>query len=713
MFSQKANIASILIVTFVLAYALSPLGISTQKRSPTFGSIVPQSGQYVVKDDYLWKYTSPQGMVENSGYDSYAKDGLTFKIYGWKYSASVSDSSNTLSITPINGGAAPSDMSKGQQISLVWTLTPMSVLFSNSITWPSGKDTGLTVYHLLENGVLDVYYANAPSGVSFQLSSTSAPTQVSSSIYQTGSIRIRVVVGSVSLSGNTIAISPSSGTLQFIVYSRNIFDNAQIDELGALKNPSPGEVVESSGFAKEKSLRIQISKINLDKYIAIDPQTPVDKGMLIRDGAMYVTDSSGSTDGGWAAMQFVASIAKSGALTFRDFAYSFGNVFGSQTFNFYLNTPRGTMTFWSVGRITQPYSIYYYPNTDVHVFYFPETQVDGAEDGFMTNTITTKVVYAFQDSTKTMITAENFKANADLYHTSVSGNSVDPGWRHYLLAPSDVTAILTHSGTWSTINSPRNSGSYTYSSGDAGYVVGAYSRYFLMKRLWRGYWESAQDLLPSYISFSTNNYIFGFMKGVSGITPAGSTITVNHVVKLDSTSDIPSYSDAQAAYQKFSIQSPTVDGMIDLSNSDANTNADWDIGSYQNEPRIFYMSSTPPTTTITTATTTATPAPPSFSSNSFAASHITGGYSISLNYTNTYPIGISVRFSVANSTGDVVYYSASEAPRSFGGIRIQLNCTALGTGNYSVRWVSFFSPDAEYTFPLSWSKSNEIRHISC
>lgn len=704
-----------------LQNSLAPSGIRSGAVAGCIGC--SPNGMYLVKDSYLWKFTSPQGMVENPGYDSYVKDGLTFKIFGWKYSASVADSSNTLTITPMKNGSPPVDVSRGQQIGLAWILTPMSDLFQSPIRWSSGADPGLTVYNLLETGLLDVYFSNVSSGVSFQLSSSSQPSKITDSIYQVGSIRIRVISGTVSQSGNALTISASSGTIQFVVYARNVFDDAQIDELGAIKSPTPNEVVESSGFTQEKSERIKITKMNLDKYIAINPSTPASKGLLVQNSVMYVTDSSGNINSNWGFGTYTVSYTKSGVLSIRNMNYFFGGIFSTQTFNFYLSTSRGTQTFWSIGRITQPYSVYYYPQTDVHVFSFPETQDDGAQDGFMTNAITTNVVLAFQDSTKTLITAENFKANVNLQQTGEAGNSIDPGWRHVLTTPAgDIKAILVRSGSWSTRSNP--SGGYTYASGNAAFNVGGSSRYFTMKRLWQGYWQNSPDVIASYVNVQANNNIVGFMKSVGSVTPAGSTITVNHVTKLDSTGAIPSSSEAEATYQKYSIPSgvPTINGMIDLSSPNALTNADWDIGNVNGEPIIFYMSSTPPTTTTTTTTTitsttaatTTTTTPISqkyFNVSNFACSSATNVLNCNVTYSNFLDGNVTILLYISGSDGTTLDTAALNVTSGIGTAQFYHFCS-INTTSY-VSWEAYMTSDSRLTNPIAFSDPSQVKIVSC
>ena len=379
----KAVVPLLLILTMLtLGFAL-PTALTNSNNSHHSIALSGQNVNGVINETYEWKFTSPQGMVQNVGYDSYVKDGLTFKISGWNYSASVSDSSNNLAITPMRDGILPINDMQGQGVRLNWIMTPMSDIFQDPITWPgSGNalitDSGYTIYDLLQNGVLDVYYANVSSGTLFVLSGSSQLTRVNPTIFMLGDIRVRVLNGTSVLNGAELMIKPSSKTIHFVVYARSIFDSAKIDALGAITSQAPGEVVESSGFTTQKSMKIVIPSLNISEYIAIDPATPATKGLLLQDDSLYITDASGKVNGDW-ALTF-GTISKANLDSIRNLQfYGIPGLFESQTFDFYLSTALGSDSFVSVGRITQPYSISYYPHSDVYMYYFPQTQDDGSK----------------------------------------------------------------------------------------------------------------------------------------------------------------------------------------------------------------------------------------------------------------------------------------------------------------------------------------------
>jgi len=124
--------------------------------------------------------------------------------------------------------------------------------------------------------------------------------------------------------------------------------------------------------------------------------------------------------------------------------------------------------------------------------------------------------------------------------------------------------------------------------------------------------------------------------------------------------------------------------------------------------------STTSTSTTSTSTTTTTTMPPTdFSSTSFENRTISGGYNISLSYSKTYPENINIYFIVTNSSGYVSNYTTRIASLPSGKIYSEILCSNLPAGRYSVSWIAFLSSDTSLTNPIAWSKSNEIKQITC
>lgn len=119
------------------------------------------------------------------------------------------------------------------------------------------------------------------------------------------------------------------------------------------------------------------------------------------------------------------------------------------------------------------------------------------------------------------------------------------------------------------------------------------------------------------------------------------------------------------------------------------------------------------TTSTTTSTTTTTPTPQSFSSTSFSNQTISGGYNLTIDYAKTYSDNVNVLFIVTNSSGYVSYYQNKIASLPSGKIYSEILCSNLPSGTYKVAWIAFLSSDTSLSNPIAWSKSRDIKLISC
>ncbi len=557
--------------------------------------------------DYDWFSSSPQGMVQEPGYDTFLQDGLTFNLRGYEQMVEVTDSNTTLSVKPKNGDLYPINFltESSNFRSTAWYVTPLSDLWYDKIVWSDGtEDTGKTMYHVLENGLLNVYSNSNQSVLELQ---SSAPIHNSSNIYTTGNMRVRVIKGYASVSSNTLTISPSAGEMQIVVYARNFFDDKPVNVLGALTTEYPGEVVETTGYVKQKHARVQAGSI--DKYLAVDPVNFTDTGLLYRyENPTGLADAVSISMAGdtftyprWHILVRAVKNIKSDTYirANRRIQYEYlkdvDSYLTGQTFNFYVFTDIGTQTLWSVGRIREPYSVYHYPDGK-YVFHFPKTNYDHSEHGVGIEATTTKATWAFDDSTGELIEGLEIKANMDLEHTGEEGQSIDGGWRHVTkgTATEKGTKYRDSSGSWVLDSTIRTSWPYyLYPEGNGAFAIMSDSdsvRAYAQQRHWSGYWENRADQVAFY-NHQDNKIYFGSMKDLHNddITPAGSVMEMSTVYRGEATSDVPTDSEAESYYQNYVVPDGVAmtDGLVNLSSSSANTNSDWDVGYLNGEPRLF------------------------------------------------------------------------------------------------------------------------------
>jgi PGF-pre-PGF domain-containing protein len=616
-------------------------GMALQVNS--ISSTITVSGANALPEAVGWSFSSPNGMVQDPDlYDTYTYNGLTFKLYGWNFTAVVANGVNSIQIVPVNAlGGIPANELLGQAsitnsltehldqaYQIPWMLLPVGDFRWGTILWTGNVvDTGNMLMDVLQGGLLNVYYANVPSGYTIQLKSGNAnvPTSLGSNIYTLGGIRIKVISGSVGTPGTNTIVSPVANAIQLVFYNDTLFDTNSLDPLGAVNsinppaNTIPDVVVENNRFTKEKSMEVTFTNFGVtNDFIAVNPSTDtagsglylIDNGVMLEKGnipygGLYVVNASTqSTANRWAVATVAGSVNSHGS--FREVMPAFADAhFDTQTFNIYSNFPTGTKTLWEVGRIVQPFTVSYYPSSGTTLYYFPQSTYDG---GFLNppNAVNTVIAWGLQDSNHTWIETGNWIANVQLNLTGKNGNSVDMGYRNRLVnlggTPTEYMAenILTPVG-W-TVN-PSPSGGYVYPSGNAGYNIGqaGTDSYFTIGRYWTGMFANIGNVMAEFQS--TSSYIVGFMKNfTSGNMLAGNIFVTDAATVAYENANVPTFDNANAIFQQFNnavpgTQTYTLNGMIDLSSGGAYTDYAWDIGWLNGAPTVFNMSNKPPTAT--------------------------------------------------------------------------------------------------------------------
>jgi PGF-pre-PGF domain-containing protein len=615
-------------------------GLAQQVNS--IQSTITVSGANALPEAVGWSFSSPNGMVQDPAlYDTYTYNGLTFKLYGWNFTSVVANGVNSIQIVPVNAlGGIPANGLLGQASTvstatqhdleasrLPWQLTPLGDFRWGTILWSGNViDTGNMLMDVLQGGLLNVYYANVPSGYTIQLKSGTAnvPTSLGSSIYTLGGIRIKVVTGTVGTPGTTTSVSPVANTIQFVVYNDTLFDTNSLDLLGAVNsisppaNTIPDVVVENNRFTKEKSMEVTLTNFAVtNDYIAVNPSTDTaGSGLYLLDngvepnggvyfGLFVINATTQSTASKWDVPALVESINSHGMV--RALHPFFGDgAFATQTFNIYGSFSTGTQTLWDVGRITQPYTISYYPSSGTTLYYFPQASDDA---GYIDtpNAVNTVVTWGFQDSNHTWIETGNWIANIAITLTGKNGDSVDMGYRNWLsnLGSGTPTEYLAQNAInpvgWTVKLNP--SGGYFYPSGNAGYNIGpaGTDSYFTIGRYWQGMFANIGNVIAEFQG--TNEYVLGFMKNFSsGTMLAGNIFVTDAATVAYENANVPTFDNANAIFQQFNnavpgTQTYTLNGMIDLSGGGAYTDYAWDIGWLNGAPTVFNMSNKPPTIT--------------------------------------------------------------------------------------------------------------------
>ncbi|MCK4491147.1 MAG: hypothetical protein KAU03_00885 [Candidatus Altiarchaeales archaeon] len=118
------------------------------------------------------------------------------------------------------------------------------------------------------------------------------------------------------------------------------------------------------------------------------------------------------------------------------------------------------------------------------------------------------------------------------------------------------------------------------------------------------------------------------------------------------------------------------------------------------------------TTTTTSETTTTVISKLSFSN--FVCSQIEGGNKCSLNYENNAGEEIIVLLLFKSAkTGKIVSTGALIVPEGTGTVVSILLCNSVDPGKYNALWRAYKESDSKLTDPLAWSKSTEVKDITC
>lgn len=521
-------------------------------------------------------------------------------LRGWEQTAAVRSADGAVSarIVPAQGARRPLAIlgeTKGSR-SLDWMPTPLGALWFNRVTWDDGSvGEGRLLYHILDGGLLDVTWSGAPADAALEVALSAAPAAVAGGVFKLGPIRLRVVSGSVASSGSTLTVGPAAGKLQVLVYADPIYDAADVDAVGGLRVPAPGHVVESPGPVTERSERFVSDVLGLDVVLAVDPATPTPVGPVLRaDDCHLLVDPPGRK--GWRLGCLAVKIVKSGPLGLRRLFYAHdgpapGISLGGQTFNFYVFSPRGTVTLWSVGRVVEPYQIGWDQAHGVAFVRFPATESDYSEDlAAGLGALRTATVWAWDGST--LLEAIAMDTTAALKQTGVEGNSIDGGWRH--VAGGAAPTLLRYGGAGGFTDVPGAASppaGYRYQPGDGVQVVYDGFSVFHRRRAWDGAWGASADRIAWFLagSGSAAQLYYGFVKALrqGDVLPAGSHIEVSQVVRVEPGA-APAVADLHA---RFALPpgTPMRQGLLDLDRG-GTTSAPWDIGLSGGDVRVV----TPP-----------------------------------------------------------------------------------------------------------------------
>jgi len=511
-----------------------------------------------------WSYATPDGITQLPEEDVAVTGMLRLGVRGFEQTASAQVGVDGLSIVPRRAALRPMQLlaEPVNTRTLVWMLEPLGVIWHNAIVWDDGKvDDSRVLYHVLEGGVLDATWARAPDDVSLTVELSSAPLALATGLYQLGALRIRVVTGIATAVGSVLVIAPRLGRVQLLVYTDLTYDTAAVDAVGALLTPMPGKVSVRDSAVAEKHVRFQSNILGIDEVLALGgtPSTQASPVLLADRGELYV----GSPDG-WRLSSLATKIIKTGPLGMRRMRYTHGTL-GSQTFNFYVFSPRGTVTLWPVGRVTAPYRVSNFG--DVTLVDFPGTDNDYSEDlPAGRDVMHTRAAWAWDSST--LVEAATLEAKVPLAHTGMEGNSVDGGWRHTATGTPVSFAVGDAQG-FTTETVP--SSAYRFDPGDAAFAVYTTFAVYHQQRAWSGAWADRADRVAALRVASTT--FFGSIKALhnTDVLPAGSTLTVSQVLHAGDATDDPA-----ALHDRFTLTGPLRAGMLDL-DRDAKPSAPWDL----------------------------------------------------------------------------------------------------------------------------------------
>ncbi|MGE0871002.1 MAG: hypothetical protein AB7P03_20730 [Kofleriaceae bacterium] len=532
----------------------------------------------------VWRISSPAGMKQLPEEDVSTGGDVHFKIRGWEQTAAASSATGatSLKIIPRRGTHIPLAIlgETSNTRSLIWVLSPIGVWWSNPIVWDDAVvDTqGRVLYHMLEGGLLSTTWTQAPVGTSLRIEPSAAPAEVSPGVYDLGGLRFRVVSGTVATDGTAINVTPTAeGTIQILCYGDSLYDTAEVNLVGALTTPAPGHVSVVPGPVVEKHVRFRSNALAMDSVLALGTTPTTELGPVLNADTTEIWIGSGTEATGWRMYSLATKIIKMmGPLCMRRMRYLArdedpANLVSTQTFNYYVFSPRGTVTLWSVGRITEPYSISLVRGqSDLLLAEFPATENDYSEDLVNgRNVMSTRTAWAWDETT--IIEASAMTANAQLSHTGIEGNSVDGGWRHVVNGPLSSFAVGGPGGF-----APKTppTGSYHFTVGDAMQAVFPTFSVFHRLRSWTGAWSQRENRIASLKAGVST--IFGSIKVLHNTDKlaAGSTFEVNQMVKM--TDGAPEA--ATTLYDRYALPDATPKrlGMLDLDQG-AEPTAPWDL----------------------------------------------------------------------------------------------------------------------------------------
>jgi hypothetical protein len=524
-----------------------------------------------------WSYTSPAGMTQLPEHDIAVDGALELALRGFDQIASARSGPDSLRIVPRRGALRPLQLltETTNTRSLFWMLHPLGIVWHNSIVWQDGKvDAGNRVlYHLLEGGLLDATWSRAPDGSTLSVELSAPPIELANGLYQLGALRVRVVSGVAALAGAVLTISPQLGSAQLLVYEDSVFDTVAVDAAGALLAPIAGKVSERAGAVVEKHVRFQSPILGIDQVLGLgDTPSTQPSAVLLADRAeLYV----GSLEA-WRISALAVKIIKTGPLGMRRMRYARGPV-GGQTFNFYVFSPRGTVTLWPVGRITTPYRISRF--ADVTLVDFPGTDNDYSEDlPGGTNVMHTRAAWAWDD--RTLVEAATLEANAALAHTGQEGNSVDGGWRHTASGPLASFAVGGAQGFTPT-SVPTSA--YRFDLGDAAFAVFPTFSVYHQQRAWSGAWADRANRVAALRNDAT--LFFGSIKALhnTDVLAAGSKLTISQVMHGGAPGEDP-----LALHDRYTFTGPLREGMLDLDRA-AQPYASWDLAITGDEVGVVFQ----------------------------------------------------------------------------------------------------------------------------
>ncbi len=528
----------------------------------------------------VWSFTSPYGMAQTPRYDMATAGPLQYVINGWDQIAGAGTDSDAVGIMPMRGARGPRRLLEEQtgSRSLIWTLTPIGHVWNNPVVWDDGTvdPSGRVLYHVLEGGVLNATWTGTKTGDAFLVLWHAAPVGVAPGVFHLGPIRMRVVIGIPAPLDKTMVIAPVGGRVQVLVYSDPLYDTAAVDAVGALLAPAPGHVFEMTGAVAEKHVRFVSPAHDVDAVLATGT-TPasIDGPTVLADRGEILVGGPDRTDT-WRLSSLAVKIIKTGVIGMRRMRYVHptevdGVTVTGQTFNFYVNSPRGTVTLWPVGRIVAPYRLSLFEGPQrVMLADFSGTENDYSEDlSGGTNVMETRAAWAWDDTT--LISAATLRTRDALSHTGQEGNSVDGGWRH--VVTGRLSSFSVGDATSFTPTPPGRSG-YRYDAGDAAQVVIGDVSVFHHARSWTGAWSERANKVASLALGDTLYY--GAIKDLHAgeVLPDNSELQINDVVSI-ATGQPPAPAMLRARYA-LPANTPLRDGMLDL-DLGARTHAPWDL----------------------------------------------------------------------------------------------------------------------------------------